>query len=74
MGGKWEVGSVAICIGLARALYVHRIRLYGNFPARLTSYTPYTRMCVWFWPTLHTLNSRAFFVRLNFEIFDVTSD
>ena len=41
-----------IYIGLARTVYVHRIWLYGDFPAKNTVYIPYIRDYVWFWPTL----------------------
>ena len=34
--------------------YIHTVhdRMYGDFPAKNTVYTPYVPINVWFWPTL----------------------
>jgi len=36
------------------AVYTHTVydRMYGDFPAKNTVYTPYIPINVWFWPTL----------------------
>ena len=41
------------CVGWPEP-YIHTVydRMYGDFPAKNTVYTPYIRMYVWFWPTL----------------------
>ena len=44
-----------IWLGLARTVYTHR--MYGDFPAKHTVYTPYIPIKVWFWPTLHMISS-----------------
>jgi len=38
--------------------YIHTIydRMYGDFPAKYTVYTPYIPMNVWFWPILVMAN------------------
>ena len=35
--------------------YMHTVydRMYGDFPAKNTVYTPYICMYVWFWPSLY---------------------
>ena len=41
------------CAGLARTVHTHRIwPMYGDFPAKITVYTPYIPINVWFWSTI----------------------